>query len=184
MKRPWLMIALLLSVGVNIGVLATLGVARARGSRPSHGEYERFERPDREPGRMMERTVRMLELDGEARDLFVAQHQRFFEQLQGTQSEMRRTRHELRSEVGAEAPDRQRIDELLTESARLQAELDRAFVDNVLATREILTPRQQRTYLGILGRLRDRGDRGGEGRGDRSGDRRRRPGEGRGGPPP
>ena len=42
MKRPWLLIALLLSVGVNIGILATLGVARARGSRSMRGGFEPF----------------------------------------------------------------------------------------------------------------------------------------------
>lgn len=178
MKKPWLMIALLLSVGINIGVLATIGIARARDPRPMRAGHERPDRPGREPGAMMERIVRGLELEGEARDRFVEQHQRFFESLQGTQREMMRNRHELRSEIGSREPDRERIDALLAESARLQAELDRAFVDNVLATREMLTPRQQRAYLGILGRLRDRGDRG------ERGDRRRPPGEGRPGGPP
>mgnify|MGYP001811976952 CR=1 FL=1 len=167
MKKPWLIIALLLSVGINVGVLATLGIARSRSPRPDRAQHERFERGAREPGAMMERIVRGLELEGEARDSFVEQHQRFFETMMSTRQEMMRNRHELRSEIGSQEPDRERIDELLAASARLQADLDRAFVDNVLATREILTPRQQRAYLGILGRLRDRGERGD--RGDRNG---------------
>jgi len=173
MKRQWLIIALLLSAGVNIGVLATLGVARVRGPQPMRGEFERSARFERQPGALMERIVQGLKLEGEARDRFVEQHQRFFERLQRTQRELMRNRHDLRVEVGSPEPDREHIDRLLAESSRLSTELDRAFVDNILATRQILTPRQQRAYMSILGRLRDRGDRA---------DRRRGPGNDR--PPP
>ena len=179
MKRPWLIIALLLSVGINIGVLATIGVARARGPRPMQRDFERSERLGRDRGEMIERIVRGLELEGESRAIFVEQHQRFFERLQSAQRAMKETRHELRAEVGSPEPSRERIDQLLEESARLQAELDRAFVDNVLATRQILSPRQQRAYLGILGRLRDHGDRRRSANGRRPGPDRSDPG-----PPP
>lgn len=174
MKRAWLVIALLLSVGINIGVLATIGVARVRGERTPRSErFERF----REGPPPAERLAERLELEGEDREQFVAQHQHFFETVQQVRMRQAEVRRELRQEVGSPSPDRARIDELLAQSSGLSAELERAFVDNVLAARELLDERQQRAYFGLLSRLRGQNER-------RRGMEGRRPGSGPGPGPP
>ena len=83
-------------------------------------------------------------------------------------------RHNLRREAGAEEPDHERIEELLAQTACLTAELNRGFVDNVLATRKLLGPEQEARYFAMLERLRERGEgrwRRGDGPPDRDGRR-------------
>lgn len=146
MKRSWLVVLLLLSVGVNIGVLAMIGVSRARAPRP----VERL--LDRPPP--LEHFADRLGLEGAQRERFVAEQRRFFEAFQDLRRDLGATRAEMRREVGAGSPDRDRIEELLAASARLSEELDRLFVDHVLATREILDREQERGYFSLLDRLR------------------------------
>ena len=45
MKRGWVWVALLLSIGINIGVLATIGVSRSRAA----ARWERPREEDRTP---------------------------------------------------------------------------------------------------------------------------------------
>lgn len=146
MKRSWLVVLLLLSVGVNIGVLAMIGLSWARAPRP----IERL--LDRPPP--LEHLVEQLGLEGAQRERFVAEQRRFFDAFGDLRRELGDTRLELRREVGGASPDRGRIEELVDASARLTAELDRLFVDHVLATREILDGEQERRYLSLLDRLR------------------------------
>ena len=71
-------------------------------------------------------------------------------------------------------PDRQRVEGLLNESARIYLALERSLVNNVFATRDLLDPEQQEEYLKIVGRLRVPGP--GAGIGNPGGKGRRRPG--------
>lgn len=148
MKRSWLVVALLLSLGVNMGILAVVGLSRARAPRPVERLFERSGPPS--PEHLADR----LELDGETRQRFVDEQRRFFASFVELRHELVGTRHELRREVEGSSPDRTRIDELLSASAELTAALDRLFVEQVLEAREILDGRQERIYLGMLERLR------------------------------
>ncbi len=64
------------------------------------------------------------------------------------------TQREVRRELTAPEPDRQRIDELLKEASRDFLVLEQALARNVVSTREILTPEQEREYLDIVSRMR------------------------------
>lgn len=169
MKRWWLVIALLLSLGVNVGIVAT----RAWQSRPADdpaatapppggeptGERPAGEQPQSRDPRMPPFIYRMAEelgLAGEERETFVDRQRRFFEETLWAREELAHLQGELRREITAEEPDREKIDRLLEESGRAHETLERAFVDNLLDTRELLGPEQERRYLRFLVHLRGR----------------------------
>ena len=165
MKRGWIWVALLLSVGVNIGVLATIGVSRLRNKA-------QWERPRDEEGQPpFARLANHLELEGEERERFMEIQQKLFRTTRQHQAVLQRLRGELRGEVTSDSPDPAKVDGLLTEVGALHMDLDRALVESVLATREILTPEQQQRYFHVLERMRDARRFGG-----REGGPTRRPG--------
>lgn len=166
MKRAWIWIALLLSVGVNIGVLASIAASRYR----AEARIVR-QRPDGPPP--FARMADYLELEGEVRDRFLDTQRELFETTRRQRQELESLRHELRSEAVSDNPDIERIDRLLNQASEVGRSLDRAMVESVLETRQLLNPEQQKRYLRILERLRMGGRRFGPHRRPRDG---RRPG--------
>lgn len=146
MRRWWLVVALLLSLGVNLGLVGAQ-IVRQRalavwaGERPPGGS---------EPGlRLAER----LALDGAQREQFLAIQRRLAERVRDERRELGRLRRVLRDELIAPAPDRARVDRLLAEIAERQLALDRAFAEHVLESRELLDPEQLERYLVFLERF-------------------------------
>ena len=154
MKRSWLIVALLLSVGINIGVLTVIGLSRVGRSRTWQSADERSAGPP-----PMERLVERLDLEGDQRQEFLTEQRRFFEAFDDVRVELQANRRRLRSEVASDDPDPELIEALLGNSAELTAKLDRLFVDNVMMARRLLGPRQERIYFGFLERMRRQGDR-------------------------
>ena len=150
MKPIWLWIALLLSVGVNLGVLATIGTDRLREPAP-------WDRGSREEGPPVGRAADRLGLEGEKRDAFIQIQTDFFQGMKESRDELENLRSELRRELTVETPDRAEVDGLIEEMGQAYSRLDRVFVDNVLKSREILDPEQERRYLEFLERLHHRG---------------------------
>lgn len=150
MKRGWLWVALLLSLGVNIGVLATIGVARLR-------VKERWERAHDHRPPPFERLAEHLRLEGEQRQRFIDIHRALFETTQRQRQELEEVRSRLRLEVMGRSPDAARVDQLLAEAAAVNQTLDRAMIESVLATREILDAEQQRRYFRVMERVRQAG---------------------------
>lgn len=150
MKRTWVWIALLLSLGVNIGILATVGTARYRGQ--VRIDRSRFEGPP-----PFARMADHLELEGEAREQFLAIQQELFQTTRQQREKLETLRLELRREATSESPDPDRVDRLLTQVGEVNRYLDRAMVDSVLATRRVLTPEQQQRFFRVVDRVRARG---------------------------
>jgi len=160
MKRWWLVIALLLSLGANIGILAS----RAFQPRPAPPAAlppppDPMAPPDplaTPEGRMpvIQRMADELGLEGEKRAAFVEIQRTFFEQTLAARSRMARLQREVRGQVTAEEPDRDQLDEILVELSEAHTDLERAFVRNLLDSREILGPEQERRFMGFLRRLR------------------------------
>lgn len=171
MRRWWLAIALLLSLGVNVGILAVVLAHRARPQpdRPVVQEPEPGrpgpDRPfprDLDPGEPPPRIVRLadrLGLEGEQRRRFIALQGRFFTETVRLRTEQAEIQRELRRELISPAPDRERVQGLLRESARTFLALEQALARNVIATRDLLDPEQEEIYLDILSRLRPPGAR-------------------------
>lgn len=148
MRRWWLLIALLLSLGVNVGLLSTAALLHLRA--PGRGAGER-ERP---PRVRVERFAGRLGLDGEKRSRFVERQEGFLDTSAALRQRLARTHRELRREIAAPHPDRERIARLLDESARTFRELESALADHVLATRSLLDPGQERRFLDSVERRR------------------------------
>lgn len=149
MKRGWVWVALLLSVGVNIGVLATIGVSRMR----SQSRWERTQGEPRQPP--YERLANHLGLEGEGRDQFMQVQQRLFRITRQNQRTLQGLQGELRREIMGENPDSAKVDELLNRIGDIHRDLARELTESVLATRELLSPEQQRRYFRVLERMKD-----------------------------
>lgn len=161
MKRRWLWIALMLSLGVNVGVVAMILTHRRAAQRFEQPRWTEAGRPAEPGGRAgnarqppLNAMADRLRLRGEARDRFLEVQGRFFAEVTNRRVELATLRQELRRELISPSPDRQRIDRIVERSGAATAALDAAFAENVLAVREILGPRQQRAYFRFLNRLR------------------------------
>lgn len=149
MRRGWLVVALLLSLGVNLGLVGAAVVRRhalERWERIRMGE----ERPPEGFGR---RIAERLDLGEAERERFVAVQRALVERTAEGRRRIGELRRELRRELLAAAPDRPRIDALLDELGREEAALNRAFVDSVLDSREVLGARRTEAYLRFLERF-------------------------------
>jgi hypothetical protein len=176
MRRNWLLLALLLSVGVNCGLLG-MGIARHRllerwadDSRGDPGDRRgRHARPiDRfgppgpgEPDAASDRPFRRagvrladrLGLEGEVRESFLGLQRALAERVHDGRERLDGARRELRRELVAEQPDSARVEELIAAIVREQEALDRALVANVLAARELLEPTAEGEYLRFVERI-------------------------------
>lgn len=145
MRRGWLAVALLLSLGVNLGLAAAVLLRSRPRAEP------RLERGlEIEPGR---RLADWLALDGAQRRAFVDAQRRLAASVVVERREIARLRRELRAELLADAPDRARLEALLAELSRRQAALDRAFVDGVVDSRGALSGRALERYLRFVERV-------------------------------
>ena len=156
MRRWWVVIALLLSLGVNLGLVAVMA-ARRIASRP---ERPGLQRPDGEPLPRFRRLADHLGLEGEKRRRFLELQRQLFEETVRVRMRQAESQREVRRELTSREPDRERIDALLQQSARDFLTLERALAKNVVATRAILSPGQEREYLRILARMRPPGSFG------------------------
>lgn len=145
MRRQWIFLALLLSLGVNCGLIG-MGIARHR------MEVQR-ERDSRPPGREGARFADRLALAGEARESFLRLQRELGERVHAGRRQIDEARRDLRRELISPQPDRERVEALLGDLTRAQDALDRAFVANILAAREVLDGRAEREYLRFVERF-------------------------------
>lgn len=157
MKRWWLIIALLLSIGINVGILASRAWPPRDSPRQSASEPDRKERPppqfDRVPP-VIYRLVDDLGLRGEKRRAFIEIQRRFLERTISARARVGHLQTELRRELATEEPDRAAINDLLDQLGAAYGELERAFVDDLLSSRELLDREQEKVFLRFLGRIR------------------------------
>jgi hypothetical protein len=156
MRRWWLVIALLLSVGLNLGILVAIGARLATRPRPAAARPEQRQdaNPAGDPVQRIARLADRLKLEGETRRKFVDLQWTLFQETTRLRLRLAEVHRELRRGLARGEADRQRIDALLAESSRLYLALERALVDNVYATRELLGPEKEREYLRMIGRMR------------------------------
>lgn len=174
-------VVLLLSLGMNVGIVAMLAMHRFR-ERPLPVGAELPVAGPMVPADLAERMADRLRLEGAEWSRFVAIQKSFLDRAVGGRRELEKLRQELRREMTSTAPDRSRVLDLVARSTALQAELERAFVVSVLDSRELLGPREERAYLAMLGRLRSLVVGGGPQRGSGPGGRGFGPAAGEAGP--
>lgn len=158
MRRWWLVIALLLSLGVNLGLVAALATrriaARPEGPRPMGPGPQGLEG---EPLPRFRRLADHLGLEGEQRRRFLDLQRQLFEETLRVRMRQAETQREVRRELVSREPDRERIDTLLQQAARDFLTLEQALAKNIVATRAILDPDQEEEYLRIVSRMRPPG---------------------------
>lgn len=158
MSRWLVVIALLLSVGLNVGILAA--VAMRRGGPPPPREGREGHPPQEgqpanvDPVPRLGRLADRLKLEGDQRRRFLDLQWNLYQESTRQRLQMNEVHRELRREVTRPTPDRQRVEALLNESSRIHQALERALVSNILSTRELLGPEKEKEYLKIVGRLR------------------------------
>lgn len=157
MSRWWLVIALLLSVGLNVGILAAIAARKAgpppparEGRPPQEGQNPANVDPVPRLGRLADR----LKLEGDQRRKFLDIQWNLYQETTRQRLQLNEVHRELRRELTRSNSDRQRVEALLGESSRIYVALERALVNSVLSTRELLGPEKEKEYLRIVGRLR------------------------------
>jgi|CXWL01.1.fsa_nt_gi hypothetical protein len=214
MKRWWLAIVLLVSLGMNLGILATLAVHRWRRAPPPEAapvaataaqpvpqaapeavpevapppprpETPPSASPDVGPSTsepilapvFAARMADKLRLTGETRTRFAAIQESFLATSLAKRRALDVARAELRVELTSPSPDRDRAEQILRRCTVLQGELETLFVRNILDSRAVLDPAQERAYLQMVARLRPlvTGQPVGDGRQGGGFDRGRRP---------
>jgi Spy/CpxP family protein refolding chaperone len=137
MKRTWLGIGLGLLIVVNVAALLTLGYGRWC---THHGG-------------------RTAELGGAHKELGLTAVQEaqiaplrsaFHAELARLRPALRAKREELVRLLAAPEPDRAQVNEVVKQINSLQAELQNAVLEHLLAEKKILTPAQQEKFISIL----------------------------------
>ena len=154
MRRWWLIIALLLSVGLNIGILAAIGARRAATLAGKERPPLEAGKPGVDPVPRLARLADRLKLEGEPRRRFLDIQWNLYQETTRQRLRLNEVHRDLRREMSRPTPDRERVEALLNESARNHLALERALVTHIFATRDLLDPEQQEEYLKIIGRLR------------------------------
>jgi Spy/CpxP family protein refolding chaperone len=181
-KSWWLVIALLLSLGINLGVLAAVGANRWGKKPPRPPEEQPLPPPI--AGETPQRAIRLadrLGLEGEQRRRFIARQSQFFVETVQLRTDLAETQRELRRELTAPQPDQARIDALLSNSARSFRAMEQAMAQNVVESRRLLSADQEKEFLQFVALLRPPGLGAGNagGRRGRGGDAQRQgPGSG------
>ncbi len=179
-KRWWWMWVLMLSVGINIGVLAGWLASKTQGERSSAVVEQAEGDPagasagnssdpaDRVAGdlrrsdlgiapRRLERIVnRMadeLGLKDDRRDTFLEIQRDFFHRSVEGRDRLRTARAGLRRELTSPSPERGRAEHWVGEVGQSQSELEQAFIANYFATRELLDPEQDRKFRRFMARI-------------------------------
>ena len=106
------------------------------------------------PRQRLEMLADRLGVLGAARARFIEIQIRMFEETSARRFEVQRLRRAVQLEMLAEVPDRARIEQLLAEVAKRQADLDRKTFAAILEARELLPATSRRMYVEFIGRIR------------------------------
>jgi len=146
-KRWWLVLALLLSLGMNVGILTTVAVARLRPAAA-----QRAAQPPAE--KRLARLADRLGLSGEERHRFLALQRQFFATTSRHRKRLQQVYREIRRELVSRQPDSVHLEQLLAESSQLYLKIEHSVTANVLQSRQLLTPEHETVYLDLIGQMR------------------------------
>jgi hypothetical protein len=107
-------------------------------------------------GWRLERLADELGLEGEERERFLDLQRRMFEDGIALARERFRLQGELRRELLAAEPDRERVAALIAEIGAVFTRLEETTASGILDTRELLDPEQERRYLRVVAQIRPR----------------------------
>jgi len=155
MRRWWLVIALLLSVGLNVGIFGVIVLRRLGPAlRPPKPPAAEMGNPAADPLPRLPRLADRLGLEGEERRRFLDIQWNLFQETSHLRLQLGEVHRALRRELTRPNPDKAEVDRLLAESSRIYLALEQALVNNVLATRELLGADKEEEYLRLIRQLR------------------------------
>ncbi len=135
MKQKILIIALVVSVALNVGALATFA-------------YRRATRP--EPLRPPRPLARTLDLTAEQREAMRAQREKAFEEMEPLRKKLHAKRGEVLELLREPEVDAARRDKLFAEIADLQMQMELLTFNSMRETRELLRPEQRERFTGFV----------------------------------
>lgn len=145
MKQKILIIALVASVALNVGALATFAYRSAT-----------MPKPPEPPGRLAEE----LGLTDEQRETMRARREKTFEEMKPLRRQLHAKRGEVLELLKEPEVDAARRDKLFAEIADLQMRLELRAFENMYETKRLLRPEQQERFVGhIEERFRHRRER-------------------------
>jgi heavy-metal resistance protein len=154
MRRWWLVIALLLSVGLNVGIFGVIVLRRLGPAVRKPKPPAEMANPAADPLPRLPRLADRLGLEGEERRRFLDVQWNLFQETSHLRLQLGEVHRALRRELARPTPDKAEVDRLLAESSRIYLALEQALVNNVLATRELLGPDKEEEYLRLIRQIR------------------------------
>jgi hypothetical protein len=153
MKRWWLVIVLLLSLGLNVGILAAVAARRlGPGGLGAKAAGTANQPPDPLP--KLPQLANRLGLEREERRKFLDIQWNLYQETSHLRLQLGETHRNLRHELIQPQPDRAQVDRLLEESSHTYLALEKSLVSNIMATRDLLGPEKEKQYLRLIGQLR------------------------------
>jgi hypothetical protein len=146
-RRWWPVLALFLSVGLNVGLLLDLAL-----SSPAVARRQQETLRPAAAGRLQQ-LADHVGVQGPARRRFVQRQRRFFAETAGPRARLPQIRREVRAELTRPVPDQARLNTLLHEASDVYLDLEQSVVANVLDTRALLGPEQEHRYVDLISRL-------------------------------
>jgi len=153
-RRWWLVIALLLSVGLNVGILAAIAARRINLAAGAGAKQPGAMNQPPDPLPRLPQLANRLGLEGEERRKFLDIQWNLYQETSHLRLQLGETHRNLRHELIQPQPDRAQVDRLLEESSRTYLALEKSLVNNILATRDLLGPEKEKQYLRLIGQLR------------------------------
>ncbi len=149
----WLLAFLMLSIGLNVGVLTTVAIQKKHDRK----QLQDPPKPSLERNRLAEtrfnRLADALELEGPDREAFIQQQVLFAQEFEESRFHLRRAHAELRDLLVDPEADAATALKASEEAGRAYGEMDALLVKHVFKVRELLTPEQVSAYVRILNRI-------------------------------
>jgi Spy/CpxP family protein refolding chaperone len=142
MKNKILTIILILSLGLNLGVLATFGRhwINRKEFRKGPGENNWIKKKIKKELNLTDAQVAFMEQDRKNID----------QEIKSIRKELRNKRVELFTMLDAEPVDSAKADKLIDTISSLQSKIEKTVVGHLLAMKKNLTPEQQQKFKTIM----------------------------------
>jgi Spy/CpxP family protein refolding chaperone len=136
-----LIIILIVSIGINLGLLGFMALDAYRESRFFH------------EGRALPHWLGTIKgITPQQKDQIDAIMTEGRDSIEALRNDLFQKRYELNLLIAEKNPDPAAIDAKITEISALQAQMERLIVQHIIAVRAILTPEQQQMLIDFMGR--------------------------------
>lgn len=119
-----------------------------RGDKPLG--YARDKPGGSEPGKLVERIARRLNLTAEQKEKFTAQSKKLQKDIAANRDKIKDFSAKLRAEMQKDTPDKNIIHRLIRDLDQTRTEMQIVRIDSLLDLRKILTPEQKEKFKKLL----------------------------------